>query len=154
MECCLQLSNNFLCGILLTDFFHKRAAEIVEYVRKYMDGISQNLQSWVLINQILLRCFCSYGLWLSKSNYRVQQVDISESTDIDQSTSMIQFYPFEALIFIRGFFFHIIHHNSIFSIHGKRVCCSNKWKAWHLCRSILNLLMVIQELKRNFDLTT
>ena len=39
-------------------------------------------------------------LWLKKSNHRVTQIDISESTDIDQSISMNQFYPIEALIFI------------------------------------------------------
>ena len=35
---------------------------------------------------------------------KVKQVDISEPTDINQSISMNQFYPIEALIFIRDFF--------------------------------------------------
>ena len=97
-------------------------------------------KAWVLINQILPRCFCSYGLWLNKSNHRVKQVDISESTDINQSISMNWFYPIEALIFI-NVGFPIIRHNSIFSTDAKRVCYSNKWKAWHLCRSILKLFV-------------
>ena len=61
-------------------------------------------QAWVLINQILPRCFCSNGLWSKKSNYRVKQIDISEPTDVNQSITMNRFYPMEALIFIRNFF--------------------------------------------------
>ena len=67
---------------------------------------------WAIINQDLSRYFHSYGLWLNKSNHHVQQVDISESTDFNQSILMNRFYPIEALILIREFFyFHIIHHN-------------------------------------------
>ena len=51
---------------------------------------------WVLTNQVLSQYFCSYELWLNKSNHRVKQVDISESTDINQSISMNRFYPIEA----------------------------------------------------------
>ena len=61
-------------------------------------------KAWVLINQILPQCFCYYGLWLNKSNHQVKQVDISESTDINQSISMNRFYSIEALIFIQKFF--------------------------------------------------
>ena len=35
-------------------------------VRKYVNRISQNLQSVCLINQVLLRWFRSYGSWLNK----------------------------------------------------------------------------------------
>ena len=88
---------------------------------------------WALINQILPRCFRSYGLWLNKSNRRAKKVDISESTNINQSISLKQFYPIEALIFIQELFcFPIILQNSIFSTHVSRVCYSSNWKAWHL----------------------
>ena len=98
---------------------------------------------WALINQVFPRCFLSFGFWLNNSN-RVKQVDISESTDIYQSISVNQFYPVEALIFIREFCcFPIIHHNSIFSTHMRKVCYSNNWKARHLCHSVLKLLMVV-----------
>ena len=86
----------------------------------------------VLIYQILPGCFCSYGLWLNKSNHRVKQVDLSEPTDINQSIYMNRFYPIEVLIFIHDFFcFPIIYHKSIFSrifliTHMKRTCYSNK----------------------------
>ena len=60
-------------------------------------------KAWVLINQILPRCFCSYGLLLSKSNHRGKQVGICESTNINQSISMNRFYPIRALIFIWEF---------------------------------------------------
>ena len=46
-------------------------------------------KAWVLINQILSRRFGSYGLSLNKSNHRVKQVDISESTDINQSIELL-----------------------------------------------------------------
>ena len=96
---------------------------------------------WVLMNQILPRCFCSYGLRLNKSNHRVKQVDISEPTDIKQSISMNQFYSIQTLIFVRDFFVFpysiIIQYFQYF-----QACYSNKWKAWHLC-SILNLLKII-----------
>ena len=49
-----------------------RAAEIDESLRKYVDGISINLQSLSPYNQVLTRCFRSYGLWLNKSNHRVK----------------------------------------------------------------------------------
>ena len=125
-----------------------------------MDGISQNFQnlSTYSLNTdstkfgVLPRCFRSYGLWLNISNPRVKQIDISESTDINQSTSMNRFYPTKASIFIRIFCFPIIHHNSIFSTHVRRVCYSNKWKAWHLFCSILKLLMVIKQLKSDSHL--
>ena len=77
----------------------------------------------VLITQILPRCFCSCGLWLSKSNNRGKQVDVSEPTDINQSISKNQFYSIKALILMQKFFcFPIIHHNSTFSTHVKRAC--------------------------------
>ena len=78
-----------------------RAAEIGECVCKYVDGISQNLQSMNLINHTLPQCFRSYRLWLKKKNHQVKQVDISEPTIISQSISMNRFYPIEALIFIQ-----------------------------------------------------
>ena len=93
---------------------------------------SQIYKVWALINQVLRRCFRSYGLWWNKSNHRVKQVDISESTDINQSISMNRFYPIEALIFIREFFcFPKVHRDSIFWTHVGRVCYSNNLKAWH-----------------------
>ena len=103
---------------------------------------------WVLINQVLLWCFPSHWLWLNKSNHRVKQVDIIESTDINQSISMNRCYPIEALIFIREcfFFFPIIRHNSIFETHMRRVRYSNNWKTWHLCCSLLKLLMVKRQM--------
>ena len=53
-------------------------------------------------------------------DHQVKQVDISESTDVNQSISINRFYPIKALISIREFFsFPIIHHNSIFSTHVK-----------------------------------
>ena len=58
-----------------------RAAEIVECVRKYVDGISQYLQSLSLYEPGPPRCFCSYGLWLNKSNHRVKQTDFNEPTN-------------------------------------------------------------------------
>ena len=61
-------------------------------------------EAWVPINQILPRCFCSYRLWLNKTNHWVKQVDINEPTDINQSIPMNQFYPIEASIFIRDSF--------------------------------------------------
>ena len=81
---------------------------------------------WALVYQVLPRCFLSYRLCLNKSIHRVKQVGISESTDINRSILINRFYPIEALIFIREFFcFPIIHHNSIFSTHVRRICCSN-----------------------------
>ena len=79
-------------------------------------------KAWALINHVLPQCFHSYWLLLSKSNHRVKQVDISESTNINQPISMNRLYPIEALIFVRYFFgFPIIHHNSIFLAHVRRV---------------------------------
>ena len=46
-----------------------RAAEIVEWVRKYMDKISQNLHSLSPYWPCFLQCFRSYWLWLNKSNH-------------------------------------------------------------------------------------
>ena len=46
-------------------------------VRKYVNRISQNLQSVCLINQVLLRRFRSYGSWLNKWNHQVKEADIS-----------------------------------------------------------------------------
>ena len=71
----------------------------------------------------------------------VKQVDVNESTDINQSISMNLFYP----IYTRSFDFHprgffsTIHHNLKFSTNVRRFCHSNKWKAWNLCCSILKL---------------
>ena len=51
-----------ICVIVLCYFVtvtHKGGRD-VECVRKYVDGISQNLQSWALISHILLQCFRSY----------------------------------------------------------------------------------------------
>ena len=73
---CLEKSSNDSYGFLSKAFYPIRAADIAECVRKYVDGISQNL------------CFRSYGLWLNKSNHRVKLVDISESININQSISM------------------------------------------------------------------
>ena len=99
---------------------------------------------WALVNHALPLCFRSFGLWFHKSYHRVKQVDMSESTNINQSISINLFYPIEAPIFIQYLFcFPIIHHNLIFSAHVRSACYSNKWKAWHLCCSILKLLMVI-----------
>ena len=98
---------------------------------------------WAFINHVIPRCFRSYESWLNKSNHQVKQVDIRESIIINQSISMNLFHPIEALVFNREFLcFCIIHHNSRVSTHLRRVCYSNKWKAWHLCSSILKLLMV------------
>ena len=70
---------------------------------------------WILINQVLPWCFCSYRLWLNKSNHWAKQVGISESTYINQSILINRFYPIKELIFIReSSCFPIIHHNSIF----------------------------------------
>ena len=63
-----------------------------------------NLTSSVNFEPILTRCNCSYGLWSNKSNHWVKHVDVSWSTDINQSISMNRFYPIEELIFIREFF--------------------------------------------------
>ena len=127
--------------------------EFIIFLRVCMLAESHKLwKIWALINQVLPRCFLSFGFWLNNSN-RVKQVDISESTDINQSISVNQFYPIEALIFIREFCcFPIIHHNSIFSTHMRKVCYSNNWKARHFCRSVLKLLMVVWQLKSSFDL--
>ena len=101
-------------------------------------------KAWVLINQIQPRCFCSYGLWLNKSNHRVKQADISKPTDITKSISMNRILSNRSVDFHPGLFcFPIIHYNSIFPTHVKRACYSNMWKAWHLYHTILNLLMVI-----------
>ena len=81
-----------------------RPAEIVGCVRNISTEAHKIWKAWALVNQILPRCFCSYGLWLNKLNHRVKQVDISEPTDINQSISMIRFYPIEVLIFIGDFF--------------------------------------------------
>ena len=97
--CFKQLKFNFYAYIIFTFYL-----EIVECVRKYMDGSSQNQQSSSSYNQILSRCFCCYGLWLNKSNRRVKQAGFSEPTDINQSISMNRFYPTEALNFIQYFF--------------------------------------------------
>ena len=113
-----------------------RAAEIVECVCKYASMSTESLKIfkiWALNNQILPRCFRSYGLWLNKSNHWDKKADISESTNFNQSISLKQFYPIEALIFIQELFcFPIIHQNSIFSTHVSRVCYSSNWKTWHL----------------------
>ena len=85
---------------------------IFECVRKYMSGISPNLQSLstYTLNTydtnfgVPPRCFCSYRLWLNKSNHRVKHVNISESNDINQSISMNRFCSIKALIFIREVF--------------------------------------------------
>ena len=62
-------------------------------------------EDWTLINQALPRIFRPYGLWLlSKSNHWPKHVDISESTDINQSIPMNRFYRIEALMFIQEFF--------------------------------------------------
>ena len=54
-------------------------------------------KAWALIDDVLPRCFRSYGLWLNKSNHQVKQVDIIESTNINQSISINQFYPIEVV---------------------------------------------------------
>ena len=73
-----------------------RAAEIVECVCKYVSMWREShkiFKIWALINQTLPRCVRSYGLWINKSNYRAKKVDISESTNTNQSISLKQFYP-------------------------------------------------------------
>ena len=88
----------------IATFLPPRKSAFVECVRNIWMQAHKICKAWVLINQILPRCFCSYGLWLNKSNHRVKQVDISEPTDINQSIFMNQFCPIEALIFIQSFF--------------------------------------------------
>ena len=61
-------------------------------------------KAWVLINQILPLCFCSYGLLLKKSIHRVKEVDISEPTDINQSISMKLILSNRSVDFHPGFF--------------------------------------------------
>ena len=102
-------------------------------------------KAWVLINQILPWCFCSYGLWLNKSNHRVKQVDINEPTDINQSVSMNRFYPIEALIFIReSFVFSYSIIIQYFQLMWKKLVIQiSEKQAWHLYCSILKLLLVI-----------
>ena len=110
-----------------------RAAEIVEYVRKYTDVSSQNLQSLSSYWPDPTRCFCSYGLCLNKSNHRVKQVDISEQTDINQSISINQFYPIDVMIFIRDSlvfpksiiiqFFQLMWKEFVFQISEKPCIC-------------------------------
>ena len=106
----------------------QRAVEIVEFVRKYMDGISQDLKRlteshkickvWALINQVFPQYFPSYSVWLSQI---IISANISESVDINQSTSFSQFCPIEASNFIRAFLVFpysiIIELNSFFSTH-------------------------------------
>ena len=97
--------------LLLTRFMAIRAAEIVECVCMWTES-DKICKVWALINQVLPRYFLYYGLWLNKSNHRVKQVNISESTGFNQLISMSRFYPTETLIFIREFFcFPIIHHD-------------------------------------------
>ena len=91
--------------------------EIVDCVRKYEDKVSQNLEQkqnptkvWALINQVLVWCFCCYGLWLTSQIHK--SVDISKVIDINQSISVKQFYPLVE-IGPRIFCFPIIYHNSL-----------------------------------------
>ena len=42
------------------------------------------------------------------------------------------------------FCFLIIHHNSIFANHVRRVCYSNNWKGWHLHCNILKLFTLFR----------
>ena len=58
-----------------------------------------------LINQVLLRCFLSYGVCLT--GQVIKSVDISESVDINQSVSVNQFYPMETLKFITVQYFQL-----------------------------------------------
>ena len=98
---------------------------------------------WAFINQILPRCFPSYGVWLTSQIIR--SVDISESVVNNQSISINQFYPMKTSNFIWVFFyFPVIHHRSIFSTYVGGVCYSKKQEVWNLCCSILKLLMVIK----------
>ena len=104
-------------------------------VCKYVNEISQNLQSLSTINKVLPQCFCLYKLWLTSQT--IESVDMSESIEIKQSILTNQFYPIKASNFTRDFFwFPIFHQNSIFSTHAKSVFYSNKCKVWHLRCSI------------------
>ena len=67
----------------------------------YVDGISQNLQNF-FINQVPSRCFPSYGVLITSQI--IKSVDISELVGTNQSISVNEFYPIEALNLIRAFF--------------------------------------------------
>ena len=60
---------------------------------------------WTLSNQELLRCFRSYILWLTSEI--IKSLDISESIDINLSTSISQFNLIETSNFIWKFSPHI-----------------------------------------------
>ena len=51
-------------------------AEIIECVRKYVDGILHSLQIWAIINQVLMCRFLSYGIWLTSQT--IKSADIRE----------------------------------------------------------------------------
>ena len=103
--------NDFLLSNLLLPSI--RASEIVECVRKYVDGISQNLQSLTpyepgpltlfLFLRIMLKQVKSSS-WSSQISESNQQVDVSESINFNQSIITNRFYPIEVLIFIRKLF--------------------------------------------------
>ena len=91
-----------------------------------------------LIHQVLPRCFRFYGLWLTS-----QIIKSASQSIISYWYQSIGFIQSKRWSFIRGICcFHIIHHNSMFSTHVRRLCYSNKWKAWHLCCCILKLFKV------------
>ena len=114
------------------------AAELGECLRKYVDGISQNLRS--LNSYYLIRS--SHGVFVL-TYFVLRSINISESVDISQSISINQSYPIKASNFIWDIFcFPITHHNSILSTHARRVCHSNQSKALNLCCPILNLSIV------------
>ena len=57
---------------------------------------------WILINQVLPQCLCSYGLW--STSQIIKSIDISKSIDINQLISINQFYPMKASNFIQSLF--------------------------------------------------
>ena len=68
---------------------------------KYVDGISQNLQS---VSPFLPTVFSLLGIMVKQVKSSSQkQVDISEPTIFNQSISMNRCHTIEALIFIREF---------------------------------------------------
>ena len=121
----------------------KGATKISECVRKYVDRISQNLQSLNPYSLAPLTVFLFLQIMVNQSNHQVsryQRVNWYPPVCINQSVLSNRRVELHQRIFC----FPIISHNSIFSTHMKRVCHSNKWKSWHLHCSILKLLIVIE----------
>ena len=135
----LPTASNFLEMETLTQVFSCEFCEIIATHKGRQGLLSACLSTWTeshkickvwaLINLVLPRCFRSYGLWLTRQiNHEdswYQRVNRYSNWNVN---------------------FHLRTHNSIFSTHLRKVCHSNKWNGWHLCCSILKLLMVIQQL--------